>query len=229
MKILESHEDVAFVQIGSHDGVTGDPIHNLIIENDNWHGILVEPVPESYKKLVQTYKTAFNADQRLILENSAISEVQEIKNIYCLSPECQGVMADILPLTYDQLSSFDKNHLVKGLGNQVLPYIQAVAVSCLSLQDLLDKHKFKNLDLLHIDVEGFDYKILKQLSFEKYNPSVILYEHAHLTESDKVNAVSLLKHKKYTVFPYRGDTLAVFEFAISNSLLDFITEKINGN
>lgn len=55
-EILRDYPRVFFVQIGSNDGITGDPIHNLIVENSNYSGILIEPVDFCFNRLQKTTK-----------------------------------------------------------------------------------------------------------------------------------------------------------------------------
>ena len=45
---------------------------------------------------------------------------------------------------------------------------------------LLDRHHVKKIDLLQIDVEGYDYELLKSFNFERIKPQLIRYEHRHL-------------------------------------------------
>lgn len=208
---LTNQPDVFFVQVGSHDGITGDPLHNLIIENQNYQGILIEPVPHNFELLKQTYERAKNMSERLKFENVAISQVSESKKFYCLSQDIEKdeELKASLPLTYDQLSSFNAGH-IKKLGDEIIPYILEITVPCLSLKDLFDKHQVKTLDLLHIDVEGFDYSVLSQLDFSKYQPKVILYEHAHLSTYERNEAIALLNRHGYELLVHGGDTLAIY-------------------
>tara|TARA_B100000963_G_C22589961_1_gene654993 strand:+ start:943 stop:1695 length:753 start_codon:yes stop_codon:yes gene_type:complete len=53
-----------------------------------------------------------------------------------------------------------------------------------TLTNILDNYSIKKIDLLTIDVEGFELKVLKGLNFNKYNPSVIIVEFLDL-ESNK--------------------------------------------
>ena len=46
--------DFFFVQIGAHDGVHYDPIRPFV-EKYHWRGLLVEPQPEVYQRLVANY------------------------------------------------------------------------------------------------------------------------------------------------------------------------------
>jgi hypothetical protein len=49
------------LQVGGHDGKTGDPIYAALVQNNgnhrltNWLPVVVEPVLENYEKLIQTY------------------------------------------------------------------------------------------------------------------------------------------------------------------------------
>ncbi|HET6992529.1 MAG TPA: hypothetical protein VFJ43_14445, partial [Bacteroidia bacterium] len=56
-----------FVQIGSNDGKKNDPLHSYIRKN-GWKGILVEPDPANFKKLVSYYSQV----NGLIFENLGI-------------------------------------------------------------------------------------------------------------------------------------------------------------
>jgi len=209
---LRDKDEVFFIQVGSHDGITGDPIHNLIIENIRYQGIFIEPVPHSFERLKKTYQCAKNSSQRLRFENIAIAQTNETRKFYYLSQDIKDDKALInsLPLTYDQLSSFNRKHL-ETLGEEIIPYIVETDVPCLSLQELLIKHQVKNLDLIHIDVEGFDYFVLAQIDFSRYRPKVILYEHVHLTVYEKDSAIALLHQHDYELLTHGGDTLAILK------------------
>jgi FkbM family methyltransferase len=45
-----------------------------------------------------------------------------------------------------------------------------------TLENILDNYSIKTIDLLTIDVEGFELKVLKGLNFDKYKPRVIIVE-----------------------------------------------------
>src|SRR5271156_6703918 len=61
--------EISFVQVGANDGVFGDPLRSYITKYP-WRGVLVEPQPDVFDRLVRNYEPY--AD-RLILENLAIS------------------------------------------------------------------------------------------------------------------------------------------------------------
>jgi hypothetical protein len=85
----------------------------------------------------------------------------------------------------------------------------------LTFRQLCEKHNVSRLDLLHIDAEGADAEILEQVDFRKYQPSVVLYEHNHLSEGDQENVNQMLDRAGYTCVRIRIDTLAVRRAALT--------------
>ena len=50
-----NHKDFFFIQVGANDGITGDDLRKYILKYQ-WHGILVEPVPYVFDRLIKNYK-----------------------------------------------------------------------------------------------------------------------------------------------------------------------------
>lgn len=91
----------------------------------------------------------------------------------------------------------------------------SASVNCLTFHQLCEKHSMSRLDLLHIDAEGADAEILEQVDFTKYQPSVVLYEHKHLSEGDQQNVNEMLDRAGYECVRIRIDTLAVRRAALT--------------
>jgi len=70
-----------------------------------------------------------------------------------------------------------------------------------TLENILDNYSIKKIDLLTIDVEGFELKVIKGLNFNKYKPSVIILEFLDLEakkwEIPYNNLDSVLKSEIY--------------------------------
>src|SRR5687768_9883737 len=73
-------KQVKFVQIGSNDGLGSDPLRQFIIR-DHWKGILVEPLPDTFRKLLKNYE-GYEHKAELYFENVAISDKNELKTFY---------------------------------------------------------------------------------------------------------------------------------------------------
>ncbi len=203
LKAVGSKPAVFFVQVGSNDGLQGDPIHDLIVARENWSGIFIEPIDFLFQRLRRNYGSA----ERFIFENVAIGSEKGSKKFYYVSEKAKSELN--LPYWHDQLGSFDKDHITKMMGEEMRPYIVEEDVQCLPLQDVLDRNRVNTIDLLHIDTEGFDYKVLSQLDLQRYKPSVILFEH-HLLPNDEFDkARKLLRGNSYRLVQYGNDILAI--------------------
>lgn len=193
-------KDLFFVEIGAHDGVESDFLYPYIVKN-KWHGILVEPVKHLYDRLRLNYK-----DQAgLSFENVAISDKEETRDFYRLKDDL-----DAMPSWYDQLGSFRIDVLLKhkdvipGIENHVL----VEKVRCTTLEHLLDKNKAKTVDLIKMDVEGYDFEIIKTIDFKKIRPSVLIYEWKHLSNVDLKACRSLLRRNGYYCIELKDDAYA---------------------
>ena len=49
-----------------------------------------------------------------------------------------------------------------------------------TLSSILDSSPYKSIDVLSIDVEGSELKVLKGLNFDKYKPKLIIVEYLDL-------------------------------------------------
>lgn len=205
-RIVGRRQDLYFVQIGSNDGVHGDPLCSMIKRNTSWKGIFVEPVDYLFSRLKQNYGYA----ERFVFEKAAIGPRDQSAAFYYVSEKAKEALGDTLPDWYDQLGSFSRDHIIKHMDGILEPYIVEERMQCVHLQDLLDKQNVKRVDLLHVDTEGFDFVVLSQFDFRKYRPYVVLYEHKHLAERDQKKARSLLRKAGYIQHDYsRGDSLAI--------------------
>jgi FkbM family methyltransferase len=203
VKVLGHKPHVFFVQVGSNDGVQGDPIHELVVERSGWRGMFIEPINFLFRRLRENYGN----DERFLFENVAIGTRRETKKFYYVSEKAKSELE--LPYWHDQLGSFDRSHITKMLGEALSSYIIEADVECLPLTDVLDRNKVEAIDLVHIDTEGFDYKVLSQLDLKRFKPSVILYEHHLLSDEEFIKAQKMLRRSGYRLRQYGNDTLAI--------------------
>ncbi len=131
---------------------------------------------------------------------------------YHVAAEATGTLP--LPFYFEQLGSFESQHLFDVLANIVAavdlePWIREIAVECITFDALCRRHGLERLDLLHIDAEGADYEILQRVDFRRYRPTVVLFEHMHLTAAEKQGAVALLRRANYRLREVDVDMLAI--------------------
>lgn len=174
-----------FIEAGANDGVSQS--NTLYFElYKNWKGILIEPIPELAEKCKKNRPNC-------IVENYAL-----------VSSDYKEFMID---MTYCNLMStikgaFEKeneiNHLSEGSKIQNIEQYD-LRVSAITLNTILNKHKLIKVDLLSLDVEGYEVEVLKGIDFDKYKPEWMLIEVRERDQLDSYlkpyyNVVAELSH-----------------------------------
>jgi FkbM family methyltransferase len=161
------------VQVGANKGNTdNDPVWKLVQANLpdslNWSIVLIEPNPYAVKILRETYKGFSNAH---ILE-CACGDETGVSTLYVdhLDDESSSQHSSLI---YDHLIRHEHKPEVIGL----------VSVKIYKLGDLIDSSC--QIDLLQIDAEGYDYKVLLGCDFGKFDIKQVQYEHMHLKGGEK--------------------------------------------
>ena len=190
-----------FIKIGSNDGLKNDPFGEMILQF-NWNGIMVEPFEPNYKKLREN----FGNQQNLVLENAGISDSNGFFDFYFIT----DITADE-PDWYDQVGSFNKETFVKNIEveKKLLSRIGIKKIECITFDDLVKKHHFTSVDLIHLDTEGYDWKILRTIDINRYKPKVILFEIEWLTHYEIREARQHLIKNGYKLYYDGNDCIAV--------------------
>lgn len=207
--------DFFFVQIGANDGKTRDPI-NEYISKYQLRGILVEPQPDVFERLIDTYQ----GNNNVILVNSAISESVGKKKFYTSNNLLKKNYPDLF-FRVTGLASFDRDTVKKSLAGffsktlknkemveKVDDYIEEIEVKTTTLYTLFKENNVGSMDFLFIDCEGYDFEIIKFLDFNKFKPKIINYESLHLKDDDVYACEQLLSNNGYTFFRHGNDTCA---------------------
>lgn len=171
---LERHLDFdegVFVEAGANDGVNQS--NTLYFERHRrWRGLLVEPVPELAALCRRNRPKA-------IVECCALSSF--------------GTAGTQLSMVYTNLTSVvrgamksaeeEARHIAAGSAIQdVTPYELQVVSQPLSA--LLGRHGMAHVDLLSLDVEGYELQALKGIDFTRHRPRFILVEARYRAEID---------------------------------------------
>ncbi|MBL7749842.1 MAG: FkbM family methyltransferase [Chitinophagaceae bacterium] len=193
---------VRFVQIGSNDGMSGDPLHKYIKKYE-WRGILVEPMQSIFDRLVANYQ---GEQQRLYFANVAVGPADGFSSFFYVDDKAKE-----LPEWASQLSSFNRDVIEKHTAYfpGIQDRIKEIAIETLRIDSLLERFQFYEVDLVHIDTEGSDYETLKTINFDRISPDIIIYEHKHLSSREAQESVSLLRKWGYKLYICGGDCLAV--------------------
>lgn len=179
------------LQIGAMDGVQFDLLNQHLIQQ-GWQGLLVEPVPDMFAMLQDTYKN----QPHIKLANCAISDYDGTLMLRRISPE--AVSRGLIPTkslgmttSVSSQSILNDPELIKKFPGLEAQHIQEISVPCITLQNLLNNKQITHIDLVVIDTEGADWMIAQQLDLESYHPELICIEHTSLSNDDKA---SCLRH-----------------------------------
>jgi FkbM family methyltransferase len=167
-----------FVQIGAFDGRTNDPICEHV-RRHGWRGVLVEPQPHYFRQLEATYRNV----PGLTLRNVAISERHEKRPLYTVKDR-PG-----LPALAPQYASFNRSHVQSNFPGIEL---EEITLDCITLDELLSEAASDHIDLIQIDVEGYDAEIIRLLDLDRWKPAIVNFEHNHLSHADYATVLDKL-------------------------------------
>jgi FkbM family methyltransferase len=198
-----------FVKVGANDGITTDPCSDILLSDSNWSGLLIEPVPYCFDRL----RANFHDSRRFRVEQIAIGAASGQASFYYVDEKARQEIHD-LPGWFDQLGSFNRNHILKHLNGILEPFIIECRIRVHPLSEVLLRNRIQDVHLLHVDTEGHDYEVLKTVDFARHAPLLIYVEHKHLSDSEKSEMLQLLRRHGYSVSDCGADYFAVDEKAI---------------
>jgi len=145
-----------YVEIGAFDGRKKNS--TIILEQDNWNGVCVEPTPSSYAQLIKNRKCH--------CENVAIWKDNTVKEfaVYDNDPAWNGI-----------IETLDKFHLNR------LDQAKTITVPTKSWNDL---NLPTRVDYLQIDVEGAELAIMDCIDWNKQSITYICIEDNNSVHGD---------------------------------------------
>tara|TARA_B110000902_G_scaffold87437_1_gene103891 strand:- start:8309 stop:9073 length:765 start_codon:yes stop_codon:yes gene_type:complete len=202
-KLVECNltNDFFFLQIGANDGVSFDPIHQLVTRY-KLKGICIEPIEEYFQELTITYKDLPNVK----LIQKAVTDKIGTRVMY----KVDSNLRSSLPEWSKGIASLNSNHHKRSgvNSNCIIPE----EVETISFDGLITGEQIEQLDLLVIDAEGYDIEIIKSIDFNKIKPRIIFFEHKFLDNvvksEDLSDVINNLNLKGYLVYIGRNEVLA---------------------
>jgi FkbM family methyltransferase len=187
------------VQIGAFDGQLSDPLQRIVHYHKS-RCVLVEPQPGPFQALQKKY----GGNSAVTLENAAITEQDGTVTMYVPSDEASP------------MASIDPNHYKRfGLRRDVL---RKITVPGLTPKTLITKHKLAAIDVLQIDTEGLDARLVSLFLNAGMKPSIINFESLHCGEADLATVWQLLAQDGYWWVKGDQDTFAISESFVHRAL-----------
>jgi FkbM family methyltransferase len=199
------------VQLGAYIGKSeNDPLyHTLVRQLQNVGGtlILVEPVKQYFEALVKNYAGV----PGVVFENCAIADRSGTAELYRLDVD---PVAHGFPEWLSQLSSLKEERMTdlwdryesdQEMKKFYLKHRVQETVRCITFQELLRRNQIEKVDLLQIDVEGYELEILRTIDFRSVPVRFVNYE-CVLLQNEKPRAEKLMRKWGYRHVDFFQDT-----------------------
>jgi FkbM family methyltransferase len=141
-----------------------------------WHGINIEPQEREFNKLVADRKRDINL-------NIGVGEKPGRLKLRAYNNEALSTFSEDVKKKYEHTKD------QTGLG------YKDKTVEVKTLEGIFTEHKVKSIQFLKVDVEGFEYEVLKGNDWNKYRPEVLCVEANNMVKAQPWQ--SLLKNAGY--------------------------------
>jgi FkbM family methyltransferase len=160
-----------FVEAGANDGYTQSNTY-FLERFRGWRGVLVEPLPRLYERC------------RRERPNSRVFRYALVADDYDL-PTASMLTANLMSLVRGAQKSVvaDRAHCDRGAEIQDT-MVEEIEVPASTLSAVLAEAGVDHVDLLSLDVEGYELQALKGLDLERHRPRYILVEARFRDEID---------------------------------------------
>jgi FkbM family methyltransferase len=156
-----------FVELGANDGISQSNTKHLEMWR-NWSGVLIEPSPLNFEKLLKTRKKSNYFVNAACVGFDFANLTVKLRYSNLMTTPLEG-KSDILG-KHDH-ADIGRKYLRKG------EQVHDFEIDAKTLTSILDKAKAPNvIDFMSLDVEGGELEVLYGVDHEKYRFSWILVE-----------------------------------------------------
>lgn len=159
-----------FVDIGAHDGVSLS--NTKFFEDLGWEGICIEPQPDVYKKLV--------TNRKCITIQGAVSDLKKKQIEFCKITGYSSMLSGII----DYYDERHKERILSEIQSHENNTKEKITVDNYNFNNVIQQ---ENINLLSIDTEGGEDKIINSIDFTRYKIDIILFEDNYDDSYNKLN------------------------------------------
>jgi FkbM family methyltransferase len=201
LRVFPDLHGLSFIQIGANDGVRGDPI-NRYVTTCEWSGVLVEPDPALFGALKVNYLIH---SRRLHFLNAAIDAQAGERLLHKIAPETPGI-----PDWTRGTVSFDLSHVQRVCASLGLAEgcISSSPVRTATWDEVRGLFGSRHCDVVVVDVEGYDAKLLRLAGLAQMRPTVVQFEHGCLERAERLAFYGELLDLGYELASSGIDTIA---------------------
>ena len=168
-----------FLDLGANDGITLS--NTYLLYQKNWKGLMVEGSPFVYQRLFDL----FSQDENIQTLNICLSEKNGIVDFFHNTNH--HVNPNIRKDNMDLLSTIDMNSYER---TKEWGHFEKIQIECFTFEKVMELSKFDKFDLISIDIEGMDFKILNQIELDKTSTECIVIEY----NGDKEEKDNIIKY-----------------------------------
>lgn len=224
-KHIENHapEELTFAQVGAGGPPSDDFLAPLLAAHPTWRGIFIEPLGRVVEKLEAQYQG------KHIIKQCAVSNFTRKAPFYYFATDAAHRLNDMISGScyidqrqLDMFGSCNKEHAAecfrwKDATGARVPYVTEMLmdegiwlekeIEFDTLGNLCDAHDL-NPQLLIVDTEGADFRILHDLDYGKYDLKILVYEHTWAAEESRNEMEGFLRgpERRYEKFSYYKGT-----------------------
>ena len=184
------------VVLGAHIGIH---IKDEISKIKDSSILLVEPVPHNISAINENLKEFKN----IHLEPVAVASVRETKDFFFVKATSINKLKKHWA---SGIGSFNKNHLLNHRTKRFLieeDDIDKILIKTVKFEDLIEKYSITEIDKILIDIEGYEYEILKDMDLKKVQINSILFEYKHFDGYQKTGEKLEERLKKFEENNYK--------------------------
>lgn len=192
---------------------------NIPLVNNNAFYYLFEPIGFNYYNLIERFKNQKN----IIIENTCLSNKNETTQIYV---ESESIHRRI---DYRYVWDTVQPHRVKNGDTET--------IYCITLKEYIEKNNIQKIDVLKIDVEGYECNVIEGLFEHIDKVECVVFEYAIGTYSSSgfnlLQILNMLKNFKFYLLEgsLQGETLLngtneeIYENLKNNSNCNIIAKR----